>query len=595
MDDSLYILGGKLTYEFVRLNITGALPSLTTLHNIISDQNLTITEGRFRFNELKQHLNLLDTKFGFVSEDCTGVIQKIKYNEGTNSFIGFSTPLINGIPSVNHFRTNSLEQLRTWFSSIDKASLLNINMFQPVSSNHLTSSAPFLLAAYGINNQYRSIEILKRWTYIYDECCKKQIRIIGFSTAQLVLGQQGITMQHLQDIIDNGYTKIDHGLVQTDINPKDKQNYASCEKIASEDVLNILKQNKDTQATDVYLRLLKHIIIAYIEKTTNIKDRLHSAWAIVFTCRLWRSWIKHNTFISSNSTRKNKKNNNKDKYFVTTPVYYSIEINAHNLLYLILLVKQQQLPNNALNVHLFSSQACESTFRNTRALSGTYSTMVNFTVSDFLGRAEKLSVLQQIKCYEETNNNGRVLFPTHHKHKQKNDLTTYQNINNIDTLNIEEVILTAYETAKKLLENLEISNLLKRHNIYQLNNLSQHVYDDLKSTSRTSDHSTFDSSHESESDSEDCLSLEDDSIDEEDGYSDDNNNDDELSTTKTNFSGIRLFNFINPDLKDSYFKIYLNNGIKYMHKQTACWLLTDKNNQLSSDRLKRVIETNRQE
>ncbi|CAF4664985.1 unnamed protein product [Rotaria sp. Silwood2] len=108
----LYILGGKLMYEFVRLNITGASLSLITLHNIISDQNLTITEGRFRFNELKQHLKLLDTKFGFVSEDCTGVIQKIKYNEGTNSFIGFSTPLINGIPSVNHFRTDSLEQLR---------------------------------------------------------------------------------------------------------------------------------------------------------------------------------------------------------------------------------------------------------------------------------------------------------------------------------------------------------------------------------------------------------------------------------------------------------------------------------------------------
>ncbi|CAM2728181.1 unnamed protein product [Rotaria socialis] len=288
MDDTLYILGGKLTYEFIRLNIVGALPSLTTLYGIISDTNLKIIEGQFRFDELKHHSDLLNTKFGFVSEDCTGVVQKITYNERTNSFVGFSAPLTNGIPYVNHFQTDSFEQLKTWFSTVNKASLLNVHMFQPIPSNHLKSSSPFVLAAYGVNNQCTSIDILKRWSYIYDECCKKQIRVIGFSTdadakylsamrltsgffanltniklhenddafkinipphwtwfflrsqqlflffqdathvatkwrnrllastAHLVLGQQPITMQHLQNIIDNGYNKLDHGLVYID-------------------------------------------------------------------------------------------------------------------------------------------------------------------------------------------------------------------------------------------------------------------------------------------------------------------------------------------------------------------------------------------
>ncbi|CAF1981539.1 unnamed protein product [Rotaria magnacalcarata] len=414
------------------------------------------------------------------------------------------------------------------------------------------------------------------------------------STAHLVLGQQPITMQHLQNIIDNGYNKLDHGLVYTDLNPKDKQNYTSCEKIASEDVLNILKHNRDTQATYVYLRLLKRIIIAYVERSTNIKDRLHSAWTVVFTCRLWKLWIKHNIFTRSNSTKKDETKKSKDKYFLTIPVYYSIEINAHNLLYLTLLVKQRQLPPNALNIVLFSSQPCESMFRNSRALSGAFSTRVNFTVNDFLQRAEKLSVLEQIKCYEETNNDSRLLFPIHHKHKKNNDSTTYQSISDIDKLNIENVVLSAYKTAEELVENLNIFHLLKQHNIYQLNDVSKHVYDDLRSTCRINDHSMFDSNDEVEFNSEDHLLFHNDSIEDTDVNILDDDSDNGLFTTKTTFSGMRLFGPVSDDLMNSYFKINLNNDVKYIHKQTASWLLTEKNNHLSVDRLNRVMEMNRQ-
>ena len=240
------------------------------------------------------------------------------------------------------------------------------------------------------------------------------------------------------------------------------------------------------------------------------------------------------------------------------------------------------------------SPSCRSTSRDTRSLSGTYSTIVNFNVSDFLRRAEKLPVLQRIKCYGETNTTDRLFFPIHHKHKQKDDLTTYQNINDIDQLNIEHVIFNAYEAAKELVENLKISRLLKEHNTRELNDLSRYIYNDLKSTSRMNDNSTFDSSSESESDSENYSSSEVDNSDSISRTSYDDDNEDELFTTKKEFSGIRLFDSINQGLKDSYFKIELNNVVKYMRKQTACWFLTEKNSHLPSDRLKKVMETNRQ-
>ena len=70
---------------------------------------------------------------------------------------------------------------------------------------------------------------------------------------------------------------------------------------------------------------------------------------------------------------------------------------------------------------------------------------------------------------------------------------------------------------------------------------------------------------------------------------------DEIKTEKINFTGMRIFDSINPTLKNSYFQVQINNKTKFIRKQTACWLLTDKASRLSADRSSRVIETNKKE
>ena len=97
------------------------------------------------------------------------------------------------------------------------------------------------------------------------------------STAELRLGDQSISMDHLHDIISNeNYTKLDHGLTKSDINPKDRQNFGSCLKLTSADLFKILKDNVDTQGTLVYLQILKMIIVAYVEKRTTIAERKYA-------------------------------------------------------------------------------------------------------------------------------------------------------------------------------------------------------------------------------------------------------------------------------------------------------------------------------
>ncbi|CAF3517176.1 unnamed protein product, partial [Rotaria sp. Silwood2] len=180
---SLYILGGKLTYEFVRLNLPGSLPNLTMLNTLISTSNAKNSEAEFRFHQLQKHFDELNVQYEFGSEDATSIIKKIKYDSTTNTYNGFATPLDRGVPIKEYYQTDSFDKLKLWFNSNDKSSLLNVHMIQPVqSTNQTIIPSPFLLSAYGIDNTATANDILQRWWYIFNQCLQRNIRIIGFST-----------------------------------------------------------------------------------------------------------------------------------------------------------------------------------------------------------------------------------------------------------------------------------------------------------------------------------------------------------------------------------------------------------------------------
>ncbi|CAF3799462.1 unnamed protein product [Rotaria magnacalcarata] len=635
----LYILGGKQCYEFVRLNLPGTIPNMSTLRDLINQSDMTFAEAEFKFESLKQ----FHSGFGFYSEDTTGVIPKVEYDSSTNSFIGFATPIVDGIPPKKCYQAHKFDDLRTIYDSNEMAPLLNVHMFQSISTEDAVANfpKPFLLSAYGVTNKFTTMDILRRWMYIFENCLDKGVRVIGFSTdadnkyvsamrladpvhivtkwrnrllsstADLCLGNDNISMVHIENLInDNTYTKLDHSLTKSDTNPKDRQNYKSCIKLISDDVLNLLYDNVDTKGTFVYLTLLKMIVKAYIDKSTNIGERksvlkiqkqrmrnfealtilicfgIESAWCVVFVCRLWWTWLEKTSTRNSSKTgqitgdRKNEIN----KFFITRPAYISVELNAHNLLYLVLLVKQQDLPKQTLlNIHLFSSQPCESLFRDARSLSSAFSTNINFTVKNFIGRAQKLSILNQMK-YNQSKKDLR--FPINHKQKHQHSSTSIDQLNEIDNQ-------IGYTT---------ICDTLNQFNINGLNDVSQYVFDILKKNSRLINYSfrtendiaeEFGLDEENDDNDVDTYAP-DQPIDEflfdcqNDTMSDDE--EDILNTLKSNFNGIRILDNINPELKRSYFKVKMNESIKYVHKQSACWLLSNNITKLSNGRLSRVMQ-----
>ena len=131
------------------------------------------------------------------------------------------------------------------------------------------------------------IDLLDDWTWFF--LGKKQLflffqdpvhlvtkwrnRLLS-SKAKLHLGKYRITKRHIETLInDDSLTKLDHGLTNSDINPKDRQNYHSCIKIISDDVVHLLEDAEDSEGTVVYLKLLQMIVKAYITKSTSVRER----------------------------------------------------------------------------------------------------------------------------------------------------------------------------------------------------------------------------------------------------------------------------------------------------------------------------------
>lgn len=177
----LFILGGRNVYEFIRLNVSGLLPSLTTIQALIDTGTNHFQEGEFRYDAMCDYLSSNGSKLVFASEDCTSVIPKVTYDATSNSFIGFVPSLKNGLPEVNKFSTESFAELENWFSTIAKSHLLNVHMIQPIVSTSNTCS-PFMLSAYGTDNCFKTQDIINRWTNMVNECLKKDIKLIGFAT-----------------------------------------------------------------------------------------------------------------------------------------------------------------------------------------------------------------------------------------------------------------------------------------------------------------------------------------------------------------------------------------------------------------------------
>ena len=120
--------------------------------------------------------------------------------------------------------------------------------------------------------------------------------------------------------------------------------------------------------------------------------------------------------------------------FITTNAYMCIEINAHSLLMFFLRLRDTFPDNNDSFVPwMLGSQSCERTFCSLRSMTGTFSTIVNFSMLGLLQRLHKLYIQEELQSQTEIASHG-IYFPRLEKYgKKKDGCSSYSpfNLNNI--------------------------------------------------------------------------------------------------------------------------------------------------------------------
>lgn len=227
----------------------------------------------------------------------------------------------------------------------------------------------------------------------------------------LPFGKFSINWSHLHVLLQK-FPKDVHQLTASVLNPIDRQNFRSVERMCDSKVISILQSHvKGSEATVVYLQISKNIIDTFLDRELAPLQRIKKIWYSIFIIRIWRY------FIYSHKKYTLKKN------FLTAPCYTCLEINAHSLVMCMLHLKEINRPEWFLP-HLFESQPCESMFRQFRSFTSTYSTVTNCTVKEAILRISKIQLQNDIMH----GTSSHFTYPRLNKQQKSNNSFPYENI-----------------------------------------------------------------------------------------------------------------------------------------------------------------------
>lgn len=190
-------------------------------------------------------------------------------------------------------------------------------------------------------------------------------------------GKYFVNLRHLHELMEK-FPKDIHLLTPSILNPLDRQNFTSVVRMCNERVTILLKDNvKNSDGTYQYLQMMRDIISSFMDLNLTPLQRIRKIWYNLFLIRIWRQSVIE------------KPKYTLKKNFISANLYACIELNAHELVKCLLHLIEIDKPEY-FRPFLFESQPCESTFRQFRSFTSTYSTVINCSLKESISRVSKI-------------------------------------------------------------------------------------------------------------------------------------------------------------------------------------------------------------
>jgi len=392
----------------------------------------------------------------------------------------------------------------------------------------------------------------------------------------LPLGRDHIISRgHLVELIKT-VSKDQHELTECYINPKDKMNYRAVQKISSQNVTSLLRVNiANSEGTALYLDMIREVMESYTRPDLTPLERIELIWKWLFFVRIWR------TFIQNSDGDYTVKNN-----FITSNSYACIEINAHCLIQLIILLRDREEHSLFLPWKM-SSQACEQIFRILRSSLATKSGVTVFSILELQYHFRRLDMLSStyVKLSKV------ISLPRHYKAAVISEEAPYIVTSLPEDYEIEAAVSVALQKAVGLAQKFSLlsndcGNFISKTHLKPrraeeetINGEEDEDEEDgdvdsnMIDMENDADEVTF-SQAEVQADKEDRMS----------GVVED------LFIVSSGAIGVKQYNNVPLSEKSPFVLVGDGqNNPAIIRKSTLCWLLSSGDTKLSSDRLTRVM------
>lgn len=250
--------------------------------------------------------------------------------------------------SLGSYPATSAEKICSFFEKCDTSNYVYCIMAQPLCDN----ASVFCLAMFGTNNKFTASQVLKRWEWMERKLKEEDIEIVGFSSDgdtrllkamnfrvitllptkswKWFQADQLVKDLHIQDhihigtklktrllkptvilplrkkcVVSSGHlveliqttSKDQHELCLTDINPQDKMNFRSVQKISDKKVPALIRSKvQNSEGTATYLEMIREVMESYISPELKLLERIEMIWEWMFFLRFWKTWILEHTF-----------------------------------------------------------------------------------------------------------------------------------------------------------------------------------------------------------------------------------------------------------------------------------------------------------
>ena len=177
---SILLVAGPCAYKLLHANMPEALPSLNTVQRQIKKSYSPIVEGEFRFDQLSSHLEAYNApRIVCISEDATRTVARVEYDDESDKMVGFVLPVDDKFLFVTDtYCAYTFEGIEKMFGTATRSCYAYLYMAQPLASH----VPPFCLCLFGTNNKFDTKAVLYRWKYIIEECSRRNIHVLCFSS-----------------------------------------------------------------------------------------------------------------------------------------------------------------------------------------------------------------------------------------------------------------------------------------------------------------------------------------------------------------------------------------------------------------------------